>query len=159
MQRLVWSQDRLSADPKAKGEAIYAAYDQQGVFKGYAIPGAGPGFQDTIALIYGFDPAGKVIVGMDVLESRETPGLGDKIYKDAAFVSNFAALAVEPSVVTVKHGAKVAPHEIDAITGATISSKAVGKIIQQANVTWLPRLPPAGAEPALQAPAPQGGAR
>lgn len=161
MQKLVWTGDKLVTDPKAKGEAIYAAYDANGKFMGYAIPGEGPGFQDTIKLIYGYDPAKKIIIGMAVLESRETPGLGDKIDKDPAFKANFKALAVEPSVVAVKHGTKTAPNQIDAITGATISSKAVGKIIAHTDDMWLPRLPPAGQEPAYEgakAPA-QGGAK
>ena len=56
-----------------------------------AVPAAGPGFQDTIALLYGYQPAEQRVVGMEVLESRETPGLGDKIFKDAEFVAEFDA--------------------------------------------------------------------
>ncbi len=67
---------------------------------------------------------------MEILDSRETPGLGDKIYKDAAFVANFASLSVDPEIVAVKKGNKSAPNQIDAITGATISSKAVVKIAE-----------------------------
>ncbi|MEW8139698.1 MAG: FMN-binding protein, partial [Candidatus Thiodiazotropha endolucinida] len=100
---------------------------------------SGPGFQDTIRLLYGYQPKQRKVVGMEILESRETPGLGDKIYKDAEFVSNFDALSVEPEIVTVKRGAKAAPNEVDAITGATISSKAVVRIINQANQQWLQR--------------------
>jgi electron transport complex protein RnfG len=79
---------------------------------------------------------------MAVLESRETPGLGDRIYKDERFVAEFADLAVEPAVELVKgHGE--APHEVDAITGATISSRAVVGILNSGNATWLARLPAA----------------
>ena len=77
---------------------------------------------------------------MQVLESRETPGLGDRIYKDEVFVAEFRDLAVEPSIEVIKgHGE--APHEVDAITGATISSKAVVSILNAANDEWLDRLP------------------
>jgi len=129
---------------------VYAAYSAGGEFRGYAITGEGPGFQDTIELIYGFDPATQRIVGMEVLESRETPGLGDKVVKDAAFHDNFRALAVSPRVKVVKNGQKSADNEVDAITGATISSKAVVKIINQANKRWLKLLPGTGAQPPLQ---------
>lgn len=130
-------------------QRIYAAYDDAGAFRGYAIPAEGSGFQDTIALIFGFDPARRVIVGMQVLESRETPGLGDKIAKDPAFVANFEALEVAPEIRLVKNGARTAANEVDSITGATISSKAVVRILNDAASTWVSRLPEPGAEPKL----------
>ena len=86
---------------------------------------------------------------MEVLESKETPGLGDKIYKDAEFVANFRQLSIEPEIVTVKKGKKSAANEVDAITGATISSKAIVRIINETNDIWLSRLPEPGAEPPL----------
>jgi electron transport complex protein RnfG len=86
---------------------------------------------------------------MEVLESRETPGLGDKIYKDAVFVGGFSALSIEPEIVAVKKGTKSRPNAIDAITGATISSKAVVRIINETHTEWTERLPPPGSEPPL----------
>ena len=136
---------------KGKGKAIYAAYDAQGAFKGYAVPAEGSGFQDTISLIYGLDPASRHIIGFSVLESRETPSLGDKINKDVDFLANFHELAVEPTIIGVKKGAKAAPNEIDCITGATISSKSVVKILNTSTGTWLSELPPAGQGPATAA--------
>ena len=85
---------------------------------------------------------------MQILESRETPGLGDRIYKDRDFVGAFRDLAIEPEIELVKDGAS-APNQVDGITGATISSLAVVRIINQSNVEWLPRLPEAGREPPL----------
>ncbi len=138
------------------GEAtLYAAYDEQGKFKGYAIEGAGAGFQDVIRLLYGYDPAKKRVIGMYILDSRETPGLGDKIFKDAAFTGTFADLAVDPEIVVVKTG-RTKNNEVDAITGATISSRAVVRIINEAHGRWVKQLPPPGAEPAHEA---KGGAR
>ena len=93
---------------------------------------------------------------MEVLESRETPGLGDKIYKDAVFVAGFSALSVEPEIFAVKKGTKSQPNEIDAITGATISSKAVVRIINEAHAAWSAQLPAPGSEPQLKATAPTG---
>ncbi len=118
----------------------YAAFDGD-TFKGYAVAAEGPGFQDTIRLIFGVAPARDKIIGMRVLESRETPGLGDKIFKDKKFVDAWNDLAVKPEIVAVKGGASK-PHELDSITGATISSKAVVKIVNKANEAWLEKLPP-----------------
>jgi len=87
---------------------------------------------------------------MEILDSRETPGLGDKIYKDADFVANFDDLAVDPVIKAVKKGLKLAPNEIDAITGATISSKAVVRIINEGRERWEKRLPFPGTEPKVK---------
>ncbi|UCE87651.1 MAG: FMN-binding protein [Deltaproteobacteria bacterium] len=132
-------------------EAVYAGYDDAGEPVGFAIPAEGPGFQDTIKLIYGYDPARRRIVGMEVLESRETPGLGDKIIKDDAFVENFRDLAVTPELVVVKRK-RTRENEVDAISGATISSNAVVRIINEANARWLVRLP--GGDATVRAPSP-----
>jgi electron transport complex protein RnfG len=123
-----------------KEEAVYAGYDQAGKLVGFAIPAEGAGFQDTIKLIYGYDPTRGRIVGMQVLESRETPGLGDKIMKDHSFLDCFSDLAISPDVVAVKKG-RTQDNEIDAISGATISSVAVVRIINESNARWIERLP------------------
>ena len=123
---------------------LYAGFAEEGQFVGYALTGSGAGFQDTIKVIYGYQPdseMGERVVGMWILDSRETPGLGDKIYKDAAFVGNFDALSIRPTIKVVKKGNKTKNSEVDAITGATISSKAVVRIINIANDKWLPFLP------------------
>ena len=87
-----------------------------------------PGFQDRIRLLFGYEPSSKHLLGMTVLESKETPGLGDKITKDTAFISQFAR--VEGPVVGVKAGREEGkPNEIIMITGATISSRAVIRAI------------------------------
>ncbi len=152
MQALVHRDGELVvvAAPDKDEPVLYGGYDAQGDFVGYAMPAAGPGFQDTIAILYGYKPREKLVVGMEVLESRETPGLGDKIYKDAEFVGAFSALSVEPEIVAVKKGTKSRPNEIDAITGATISSKAVVRIINEAHTAWAAQLPPPGSEPPIR---------
>jgi electron transport complex protein RnfG len=128
----------------APGEpVVYAGYGADGALVGYAIPAEGPGFQDTISLLFGWNPATRRIVGLQILESRETPGLGDKIYKDQRWLNDFRDLAGEPKVVVVKGGTS-APNEIDAITGATISSKAVASIVNGAGATWFSALPAEG---------------
>ncbi|MBQ73996.1 MAG: FMN-binding protein [Gammaproteobacteria bacterium] len=153
MQKLAYLDGQVvPLPPDASPEkTIYAGYGEGGKFIGYAIPGEGPGFQDTIKLLYGYKPADRKVVGMEILESRETPGLGDKIYKDAVFVGNFADLPIDPVIEVVKKGRRDSDNQVDAITGATISSRAVVRIINETNVIWLDKLPATGSEPVMPA--------
>lgn len=157
LKKLAFKENQMVADAKPGKDVpfVYGGYDGSGAFVGYAIPANGVGFQDTIGLLFGYKPANRLVVGMEILESRETPGLGDKIFKDAAFVANFKALAIDPTIALVKKGKKNAANEVDAITGATISSKAVVKIINVSLKTWLPRLPPTGVAVTFSPPAEQ----
>ncbi len=134
-----------------EGELIYAGYGEQGELRGIAISAAGQGYQDVIRVLYGYSPSCQCITGFTVLESRETPGLGDKIYKDDTFVANFDQLdatlnsagdGLANPIVTVKHGAKKHPWQIDAISGATVSSKAIGKMINETTQRVVPQVIP-----------------
>lgn len=129
------------------GQLVYAGYNDQNELVGLAIEAAGMGYADIIRILYGYNPDKQVVFGFNVMESKETPGLGDKIEKDPRFTSNFEALDValdtemeslENRVVTVKQGEKENPWEIDGITGATISSRAIGNIIATSTEQLLP---------------------
>lgn len=143
---LVLSGEELQPYQSADGslpttDAVFAGRASDGTLVGYAIPADGAGFMDTIKLIYGFDPRRRAIVGMQVLDSRETPGLGDKIIFDEEFHRNFAELKVEPEIVGVKVAQTPRPsNEVDTITGATISSEAVVSILNKSTQRWLPIL-------------------
>lgn len=109
-------------------EQVYVGYGADGRRTGFALVAAEPGFADVVRLIYGYDPGTQQVLGMKVLENKETPGLGDKIERDTAFVNQFAGAAtplrgVKPDRATGD------VHEIDMITGATISSRAVVRIV------------------------------
>jgi electron transport complex protein RnfG len=117
---------------------IYVGYDNLDQVSGVAISRGESGFQDVVQVIFGFDPANGKLKGMKVLDSKETPGLGDKIFKDLDFVNQFFA-GPETPLVGVKSGAgKGRPNEIDTITGATISSKVVISIINNGLKEWRP---------------------
>ena len=122
-----------------EGEAVYAGFDSEGNLIGYAVPAQGAGFQDTIKVVYGFDPVDKLIIGLAVLDPLlETPGLGDKIRSDPAFVSSFDALVIEPEIVGAAE--RNADNEVDLISGATITSAAVVKLLNASTTVWAPVL-------------------
>ncbi|NIT53564.1 MAG: FMN-binding protein, partial [candidate division Zixibacteria bacterium] len=126
---------------------IYACYTDNHQLAGVAIPASGQGFQDVIRILYGYVPEKNAVVGMQVLESTETPGLGDKIEKDEDFLVNFKGLDVRLAknqdrllhpIKLVKAGQKTEPWQISAITGATISSRAIAKMIRESAEKNLP---------------------
>ncbi len=126
---------------------VYATYDPSGELVGVALEASGQGYQDVIKVLYGYQPSSQQIVGMKVLASKETPGLGDKIELDPTFRRNFLQLdaklddtgqVLANEIVTVKAGAKKNGWEIDGITGATISSKAIGRILNASAADRLP---------------------
>jgi len=140
---------RPLADREQAETGVYAGYDAEHHLTGIAVPAEGQGFADVLSILYGYAPACHCIVGMKVLESRETPGLGDRIESDPGFRANFTALQVELSenknnirnpIVLVKHGKKTRPWEIDAISGATISSRAVANMLTRSSATIIPIL-------------------
>ncbi len=119
-------------------EKVFYGFDAQDTPIGFALVAMGPGFQDQIKLIFGFDPRAGRLLGIKVLESKETPGLGDKIEKDASFRTQFEGIAAP--LLGVKKGEKSAENEIEMITGATISSRAVVRNLNQAVTRLQPLL-------------------
>lgn len=130
------------------GEAdLFAGFDESGKLVGFAIETSGMGYQDNIRILYGYDPETETVVGIKVLESRETPGLGDRVEKDAKFLANFDALdvavagdALAHPIEFVKSGRKDQSWQIDGITGATISSRATATMLHDSTNLWMPRI-------------------
>jgi electron transport complex protein RnfG len=130
---------------------FFAAYDESGKLAGIAAEGVGKGYADNVRIMFGYQPDCQCVVGIGVVSMRETPGIGDKIITDREFLANFTALdvklkadlsALANEVKAVKHGAKANAWQIDAIAGATITSRAVGKAINDSAQALLPRLVP-----------------
>jgi len=129
---------------------FYAGFDEGGGLAGIAAEGAAKGYADNVRILFAYDPATSRITAFSVVAMRETPGIGDKILVDKDFLANFPLeatvsndlKALANAIVTVKHGTKTKPWEIDAISGATITSRAVGKAINDAAQVLLPRIVP-----------------
>lgn len=113
------------------GPRFFAGYDADGNFLGVVIEASERGYADVISAMYAYSPDTQTITGFQVIDMKETPGLGNKIGTDPEFLDNFKHLDATHPISAVKHGAKKNPWEIDAISGATISSRAVGRMLDK----------------------------
>ncbi len=136
----VKDKDLILSEDKTQGEPVYAGYDNSKNLVGLALPAASQGYQDTVRILYGYNPFTGCITGFEVLKSTETPGFGTKISSDPGFLANFNCLnghvnddltALIHAIKTVRHGHKQHSWEIDAISGSTITSNAVGRMLNQ----------------------------
>jgi len=116
---------------EGEGQRLFAGFDAAGKFLGVVLEANGRGYADVIVAMYAYAPESKTITGFKVVEMHETPGLGDRIGSDPQFAENFKALDTSHAIAAVKHGTKKSPWEIDALSGATISSRAVGRMLQK----------------------------
>ncbi len=137
----------LQVDDNTAGELIYAGYNRQGKLVGLALPAQAQGYQDTVKILYAYNPYNGCITGFAVLKSTETPGFGTQISSNEEFLANFNCLKAEVSpsldgllhpIKTVRHGSKQHPWEIDAIAGSTITSNAVGRMLNQSAQAFHP---------------------
>lgn len=88
------------------------------------------GYSGDIFIMVGFNMKGEIL-NVFVIEHKETPGLGSKM-TTPAFVNQF--LGKDPAVMKLK--VKKDGGDVDAITGATISSRAYSQAIQLAYDTF-----------------------
>ena len=120
--------DEMFRLPTGEGDSleIYPA-KKDDVIVGYAVNTfTSKGFSGNISLMAGFKPDG-TIINISVLEQKETPGLGTKMtepgFKDQFNEKNPAEFQLKVK----KDGGPV-----DAITAATISSRAFCDAVQRA---------------------------
>lgn len=121
----------LSAGEDKAGETAVMAYgvrDSRGRLLGWAAPAQGAGYADTIKLMVGLSADAASIQGIKVIYNQETPGLGNKIVGEE-FLGQFKTKPVAAHLRPSKQSSGLADDEIQAITGATISSRAVCDIL------------------------------
>ena len=117
-----------SAKGKKVKSNLYKAVSDQNECVGWAFNCEGPGFADKIELIVAVDKNFQKIAGFACLASNETPGFGDQI-KLPYYRSQFAGAPIkELELVRIGNASKI-DSEIVAVSGATVSSEAVVKII------------------------------
>ena len=121
--------ENIEAQKKAKQEAAKLAV-LAGHEDGTAIETTVDGFGGPFRVMVGFDAEGNIL-GYEILEHQETPGLGSHIehwFKNADKPNqNVIGRKADGKFAVSKDGG-----EIDAITAATISSRAFLKAINQA---------------------------
>ncbi|MDD3095309.1 MAG: FMN-binding protein [Candidatus Neomarinimicrobiota bacterium] len=126
--------DRINEVAK-DGYVFYEAYRKHELV-GVAFQVSGGGYQSELVLMLGLSPDFSRIIGLKILSQVETPGLGTKIEKDESnkedpgwFINQFKDLRTLPSISYVKNASPSRDTEIQAISGATVSSKAIVDIL------------------------------
>lgn len=140
---------RLGKVAEAPPLPVFFGYGASGELVGAVVTAEGMGYQDNIRVLYAYSFELDAIVGFKVLDSKETPGLGDRVEKEPHFLANFEKLdatlkpegnALLHPIVTVKQGKKTEAWQLDGITGATITSEAIGNILNDSANSWAPIL-------------------
>ena len=125
---------RLATDePLQTVKALYIG-TKGGAFEGVVVAALSRGYDTTgVVLTIGIRKDG-TITGIHVGDQKETPGLGTKVLDPAeAYLPQYKNLKPNGDLVLVKNKAKTDPAEkIDAVTGATITSRAVWRAVQGA---------------------------
>ena len=108
--------------------SVVAAKDASGAETGYIIKGSAAGYGGSVIVVVGVDADLKV-TGISFPETLpETAGLGQKA-TEPAFYEQFAGKGTK---LSVKKGGGAGEDEIDAISGATITSTAVTNTVNAA---------------------------
>lgn len=119
----------ISADNGgAKLSSVVAAKDAGGAEIGYILKGKAAGYGGDVVVVVGVKPD-LTISGISFPETLpETAGLGQKA-TEPAFYEQFAGKGTK---LSVKKGGGAGENEIDAISGATITSTAVVNVVNAA---------------------------
>ncbi|MFH1539842.1 MAG: RnfABCDGE type electron transport complex subunit G [bacterium] len=113
-------------ETKGQGKTYYLGRDESGKAVGAAFEVRPKGYGGEIVIMVGVDTERRV-TGIKILEIAETPGLGAKAGA-AAFTEQFKGKTAAQVWLKDKDEQK---GEIDAITAATITSKAVTKGVRE----------------------------
>ncbi|MCK4537343.1 MAG: FMN-binding protein [Candidatus Krumholzibacteria bacterium] len=109
------------------GSTVY--YISKTVEKGSVVfKTIGAGLWSQIELLLAFSPDFEKMYGLRVISQAETPGLGARI-TEMEFLERFRGVEVRPELKVVKFASR--PNEVDAITGASVTSRSVEKIINR----------------------------
>ncbi len=102
--------------------AVFSAYDSNDHLIGYAAAANATGYGGPVYLLVGVDTSAE-IVGIQVIEQRETPGFY-ALLRDRDYFNSFLGQSIDTEYVLGEN--------IDSVSGATLSAQAVASAIQQA---------------------------
>lgn len=88
----------------------------------------GPGLWGAIHGIIALGPDLKTIKGITLIHQEETPGLGGRIAEED-FLDRFTAKKISPRLIIQPPGKASRDNEVDGITGATLTCKALEEIL------------------------------
>ncbi len=112
-------------------DEVLAAEDENGNVLGYVMSVTSPlGYGGDIKIAVGISSESNTITGFSVLSNSETAGLGAKC-TDEEFSSQFAGKTAD-GIEYVKGGGAQGDNQIDAISGATITTNAVTQGVNSA---------------------------
>lgn len=106
-------------DYSGEDQSIRALYKAD---KGYVVHVVTQGYAGEISMLVGVYSDGSVS-GLAIRELKETPGLGRRALRDTAFLSQFLKTTGNASV----------GENVDALTGATVTSKAIARGVNSAS--------------------------
>jgi Na+-transporting NADH:ubiquinone oxidoreductase subunit C len=122
---------------QVEGEKIHFGYRQDGkTIQGYAFAVTGPGFWGPIYGVAAVGPDASEIIGIAFTKHSETPGLGGRI-TEKWFTEQFKGLRLQPDreggplFSLVAEGKDKSGNDLDAITGATMTSQAVSRFLNK----------------------------
>jgi electron transport complex protein RnfG len=131
-----------AADEKVKITESYTV-KSGGKLIGLAVTASSGGFQADISALVGVDTEG-TISGIKILQISDTPGLGANAVKENYYVDKPKKLTFYGQFSGMKAADKIAVKKdggnIDSITAATITSRAVALIVKnaaEAGVEWI----------------------
>ena len=126
--------DRYNEKTIGEGdEAVfyYHAIDTNNVIKGYLFATTARGYGGEVTVLTAISPDGEIIRALAIDLSQETPGLGQNAANES-FLAQFIGKLGAVGVVKNNPGSA----EVQAVTGATITSKAVTAAINEALELW-----------------------
>lgn len=113
---------------QAVAKNVLQAYDKDGKAIGWVITATGMGYAGQIKALIGLNAEASIITGIYILDQKETPGLGNKIAMEKwnrQFIAQPADIPLSVHKRMTQAQKKEKNGKIDAISGATISSKAL----------------------------------
>jgi Na+-transporting NADH:ubiquinone oxidoreductase subunit C len=123
---------------------LYRGFMEDGkTLIGYAFPLFGAGFWGPIYGVIGVDPELEKVIGIAFYRHAETPGLGGRI-TETWFQDQFPGKRLRPPgegqryFYLVSPGTSKAENELDAITGATGTSRGVERFVDENLRDYLP---------------------
>ena len=130
--------DNVKVETLEKNNLTYYKATKNKKVVAYAFQASGGGYQSELVVMVGVTADFSEIIAAKIISQVETPGLGTKIENDSSnkehptwFMDQFKGLKINPAITYVKNAKPSKDTEVQAITGATISSAAIVDILNK----------------------------